>query len=121
MMIVPIVCSIFLVVTRKKNSYPHDVQVPPLPPFDEAVKIMYGKQLDSFADEVVRAIYSKDKTMRFVLLKNGKRLYTYYWKPSTGLKRMNGDMNALRKILCPVCGKLYPGKITVLFSTVKSF
>ena len=52
-------------------------EIPPMPLWEEIVKIMYDKNLDAFADEVVKVVYSKDKTMRYVLLKDKKGLFTY--------------------------------------------
>lgn len=48
-----------------------------MPPWAEIVEMMYDKQLDVFADEVVRVVYSADKTMRYVVLKNERGLFTY--------------------------------------------
>lgn len=58
---------------QKETSKP----VPPMPPWETIVEIMYDKHLDAFCDEVVEVIYSKDKTMRFVVLKNENGLFTY--------------------------------------------
>ena len=50
--------------------------IPPMPPFEEIVELLYDKEL-CFPDEitVARVIYSKDKSKRFTILKNGKGLY----------------------------------------------
>lgn len=52
-------------------------EVPVMPPWPEIVEMMYGKYLDSFADKVVSVVYSIDKTMRYVVLKDEKGLFTY--------------------------------------------
>ena len=48
-----------------------------MPPWADIVEIMYDKHLDAFADEVVSVVYSIDKTMRYVVLKDEKGLFTY--------------------------------------------
>ena len=40
-------------------------------------KMMYDKHLDAFSDEVVKVIYSKDRSMRYVVLKDEKEFFTY--------------------------------------------
>ena len=52
-------------------------EVPAMPPRAETVEMMYDKYLDAFADEVVSVVYSIDKTMRYVVLKDEKGLFTY--------------------------------------------
>lgn len=52
-------------------------EVPAMPPWAEIVEMMYDKHLDSFVNEVVRVVYSADKTMRYVVLKDEKGLFTY--------------------------------------------
>lgn len=52
-------------------------EVPAMPPRAEIVEMMYDKCLDAFADEVVSVVYSIDKTMRYVVLKDEKELFTY--------------------------------------------
>lgn len=51
--------------------------VPPMPSWEAIIEMMYDKHLDAFADEVVKVIYSKDKSMRYVVLKDDKDLFTY--------------------------------------------
>ncbi len=63
------IASIF----KKKQK----ASIPPMPPWESVVEIMYDKQLDSFLDEVVKVIYSKDKTKRYVILKSKKGFLTY--------------------------------------------
>lgn len=52
-------------------------EIPDMPPWFEIVEMMYDKYLDAFADEVVRVVYSADNTMRYVVLKDEKGLFTY--------------------------------------------
>lgn len=52
-------------------------EFPAMPPWAEIVKMMYDKSLDAFVDEVVRVVYSADNTMRYVVLKDEKGLFTY--------------------------------------------
>lgn len=37
-------------------------EIPAMPPWSEIVEMMKDKHLDDFADEVVRVVYSADKT-----------------------------------------------------------
>ncbi len=46
-------------------------------PWNKIVETMYDKNLDTFTDEVIQAIYSKDRAMRYVILKDEKGLFTY--------------------------------------------
>ena len=52
-------------------------EIPPMPSWSEIVEIMYDKSLGSFVDEVVSVVYSVDKTMRYVVLKDKKGHFTY--------------------------------------------
>lgn len=52
-------------------------QPPPIPLWNEIVEMMYDKDLDSFEDEVVQVIYSKSKSMRYVILRDENNLLTY--------------------------------------------
>ncbi|MCH5191578.1 MAG: hypothetical protein J1F23_05375 [Oscillospiraceae bacterium] len=52
-------------------------EIPPMPPWSEIVEIMYDKSLGSFVDEVVSVVYSGDRTMRYVILKDKKGHFTY--------------------------------------------
>lgn len=45
--------------------------------YEYIVEILYDKQLDSFLDEVVNVLYSKDKSMRYVILKKKRGILTY--------------------------------------------
>ena len=48
-----------------------------MPSWETVVAIMYDKYLDAFADEVVNVVYSKDKSMRYVILKDENGLFTF--------------------------------------------
>lgn len=52
-------------------------QIPPTPSWEAVVEMMHDKYLDVFSDEVVQVIYSKDRSMRYVVLKNEAGLLTY--------------------------------------------
>ena len=52
-------------------------EFPAMPPWAELVEMMYDKSLDAFVDEVVRVVYSADNTLRYVVLKDVKGLFTY--------------------------------------------
>ena len=47
-----------------------------MPSWETVVEMMYDKDLDAFSDEVVKVVYSKDRSMRYVVLKDEK-LFTY--------------------------------------------
>jgi len=58
----------------KRNLKP---STSPMPTHETLVEMMYDKHLDAFSDEVVRVIYSRDRSMRYVVLKDGKGRFTY--------------------------------------------
>lgn len=45
--------------------------------WEDIVEMLYDKHLDAFADEVIEVIYSKDKSMRYVITKSEKGLFWY--------------------------------------------
>ena len=61
---------------RQQSRQAGKFEVPPMPSWEEIVKIMYDKNL-AFGEEIVKVIYSQDKTNRFVVLKSEKGFYTY--------------------------------------------
>ncbi len=52
-------------------------ETPPMPSWETVVEMMYDKDLDAFSDEIVKVIYSKDRSMRYVVLKDEKGFFTY--------------------------------------------
>ena len=52
-------------------------EIPPMPSWETVVEMMYDKHLDAFSDEIAKVIYSKDRSMRYVVLKDEKGLFTY--------------------------------------------
>ena len=52
--------------------------IPPMPSWDKIVELLYDKNLDSFCDEVISVLYSKDNAMRYVVLKDEKGIFTYH-------------------------------------------
>ena len=58
----------------RKKPKPH---IPPVPSWETIVEMMYGQNLSGYADELVQVIYSKDKSKRYVILKDVKGFYTY--------------------------------------------
>ncbi len=52
-------------------------EISPMPSWETIIQVMYDKNLDAFADEVVDVIYSKDRSMRYVVLKEDNGLFTY--------------------------------------------
>ena len=51
--------------------------VPKMPEWNEIVEMLYDKSLNGFNDEVVKVIYSKDKSKRYIVLKSDKGFFTY--------------------------------------------
>lgn len=52
-------------------------EISSMPEWDKIVEIMYDKNLDSYADDIIKVIYSKDKSKRYLLTKNIDGLYKY--------------------------------------------
>ena len=52
-------------------------ETPPMPSWETVVEMMYDMHLDAFSDEIVKVVYSKDRSMRYVVLKDEKGLFTY--------------------------------------------
>ena len=51
--------------------------VPPMPSWEKIVELLYDKNLDSYCDEVINVLYSKDNSMRYVVLKDEKGIFTF--------------------------------------------
>lgn len=47
------------------------------PDWGTVVEMMYDNGLDAFQDEVIKVVYSKDKSMRYVILKDEHSIFTY--------------------------------------------
>ncbi len=45
-------------------------------PWEKAVEMLYDKQLDTFS-QLIKVIYSKDKSMRYVVFKDDRGLLSY--------------------------------------------
>lgn len=65
--------KIFERIFRKKT----EPDIPPMPSWEIIIEKMYDKQLDSYADQVVNVIYSKDKSMRYVIFKDERGVFNY--------------------------------------------
>ena len=48
-----------------------------MPSRETIAEMMHDKQLDAFSNEAVKVIYSKDNSMRYVILKDEKEYFTY--------------------------------------------
>ena len=48
-----------------------------MPSWETVIEMMYDRHLDAFTDEVMEVIYSIDKSMRYVILKDEKGFFTY--------------------------------------------
>ena len=55
-------------------------EISPMSSWDTIIEMMYDKYLDAFADEVIKVIYSKDCSMRYVILKSDKEFFTYQFE-----------------------------------------
>ena len=85
------------------------VEIPPMPSWETVVEMMYDKHLDAFSDEVVKVIYSKDRSMRYVVLKDEKVFLLINWKQSINTMKMNGNIFAHTTMRYPQCGSLSEG------------
>jgi hypothetical protein len=65
--------NIFQKYFRKKSK----PDIPPMPSWERVVVMMYDRQLEGYAQELVQVIYSKDKSKRYVILKDEKGFFTY--------------------------------------------
>ena len=52
-------------------------ETPLMPSWETVLEMMYDKHLDAFSNEIVKVIYSKDRSMRYVVLKDEKGFFTY--------------------------------------------
>ena len=52
-------------------------KIPEPPSWDTVVEMMYDKELDCFIHDVVKVIYSNDKSKRYVILRKENGLLTY--------------------------------------------
>lgn len=49
----------------------------PMPSWEKIVELLYDKYLDAFCDEIINVFYSKDKSMRYVVLKDENGIFSY--------------------------------------------
>ena len=68
----------WLKILFNKNRETDIKPMPPMPSWDKIVQLLYDKNLDSFCNEVINVLYSKDNSMRFVILKDEKGIFTYH-------------------------------------------
>ena len=55
--------------------------IAPMPPYDEIVKSLYGKDLSySDATKIRKVIYSKDNSKRFIVLESNKGFFKYTYE-----------------------------------------
>lgn len=54
-----------------------DKEILEKPDWETVVEMMYDKQLDCFDDEIIRVIYSEDKSKRYLILKKSNGILTY--------------------------------------------
>ena len=60
-----------------EDRFSKENTIRPLPSWEETVQLMYDKGLDSFAHEVIRVLYSKDKSRRYVVYRIRNNLLQY--------------------------------------------
>jgi len=65
---------------KGKKLFPkkHIPNIPPLPPRETIIEQMHNKQLNFFPDTIMNVFYSKDKSMRYVILQNHNGYFTYH-------------------------------------------
>lgn len=54
--------------------------IPPIPPIEQLAEELYNKSLTICGYEVVRVIYNKDNTKRFIVLKSEEGFYKYTYE-----------------------------------------
>ena len=54
--------------------------VPPMPPWEDVISLMYNRGLDALCGEVIRVFYSGDKSKRCVVLKDEKGFFKYHFE-----------------------------------------
>ena len=64
-----------LLLNKKKQQ-----SIPPIPTIEEIAEELYNKSLSFKNYEVVKVIYNKDKTKRFILLKSLNNFYKYTYE-----------------------------------------
>ena len=85
----------------------HDV--PAMPAWETVVKMMYDQHLDGYSAEVIQVIYSKDKSKRYVILKDERGFFThqleaiYQYDPAEW-QYIGSNKNALPAMWEPVHG-----------------
>ena len=60
-----------------EDRFSKENTIRPFPSWEETVQLMYDKGLDSFAHEVIRVLYSKDKSRRYVVYRIRNNLLQY--------------------------------------------
>jgi len=85
------------------------VEIPPRPSWETVVEMMYDKHLDAFSDEVVKVIYSKDRSMRYVVLKDEKEFSLINWKQSISTMKTNGNIFVHTTMCYLQCGNRLEG------------
>jgi hypothetical protein len=65
--------NFFVKLFKKKQK----TAITPMPCWEAVIELLYDKHLDAFSDKVVEVIYSKDRSMRYVVLKENNGLLTY--------------------------------------------
>ena len=91
------------------------VEIPPMPSWGTVVEMMYDKHLDAFSDEVVKVIYSKDLSMRYVVLKDEKDFSLINLKQSISTMKTNGNIFAHMTMRYLQCGNHLEESLVNLF------
>ena len=69
--------KLFKKLFSKKHS---EKPVPPIPTMEEIINHLYDKALQFANDEIIKVIYSNDRSKRFILLKSEKGFYKYIYE-----------------------------------------
>ena len=68
-----VISSVIYLVTHRKTKR----VIPPMPKWDELVEMLYDQELDISDSTVEKVIYSKDKSKRYLILKDYNGIFTY--------------------------------------------
>lgn len=64
-----------------------------MPSWEAVIEMMYDKHLDVFSDEIEKVFYSKDCSMRYVVLKDKKGFFTYQLEAIYQYNEEEGQFN----------------------------
>lgn len=97
--------SLFGKIFRKKTK----PNVPPMPAWETIVEMMYDRHLEEYADELVQVIYSKDRSKRYLILKDDKGFFTYQLETIYQYDPDDWPYLASNKDVLPAMWEPFPG------------